>query len=273
MRRLALAFALVLLPALALAQTAAPPPAPTRAASTPPNAPGEEAGDTSELDRDVGPLKDRIPPVIRHVFLLKQRWELVPSVGFSFRDPFFTKYLFELSLTYNFSDTLGVMVRAGYAADTVSGSAQICTTSASAGGTRGCRSPTYDELNGKATGQIKFLGALDVQWSPIYGKFNLFGEWVVHFDIYGILGPAFISYAGPPSNGGLTGSSNYFTVGGEVGLGMRFFFNKWMALRIELRDDIYGEKSPTPNGGTTVQNQLFIDVGLGFFFPTTFNDG
>jgi outer membrane beta-barrel protein len=270
MRRSLLALLLLLLPGATLAQTSAAPAAPPAPAPAPP--PDVDAGDTVSIDRDVGPLKDRIPPVVRHVFLLKERWELVPSVAFSFRDPFFTKYVFELSLTYNFNDTLGAMVRAGYAVDTVSGSAQICTVNVEAGGTRGCRSPTYDELNGKGTGQIKFLGALDVQWTPIYGKFNLFAEWVLHFDLYGILGPAFISYNGPPASG-LTGSSSDFTVGGEVGVGMRFFFNKWMTLRLEIRDDIYGEKSPSPSGGTAVQNQLFIDVGIGFFFPTTFHDG
>lgn len=260
MCRPALALLLVGLPVAALAQST-------------PTTPPDEAGDTVELDRDVGPLKDRIPPVVRHVFLLKERWELVPSVAFSFRDPFFTKYVFQLSLTYNFNDTLGAMVRAGYAAHTVSGSAQICTvTVTETSGTRGCRSPTYDEVNGKGTGQITFLGALDVQWTPIYGKFNLFGEWVLHFDLYGILGPAFISYKGPPATG-QTGSASDFTVGGEVGIGVRFFFNKWITLRLEVRDDIYGEKSPTPSGGTAVQNQLFIDVGIGFFFPTSFHDG
>jgi len=260
MGRLLPVLAVLLLPLAVGAQTSAPPPPP------------EEAGDTAQLERDVGPLKDRIPPVIRHVFLLKQRWELVPSVAFSFSDPFFAKYVFELSLTYNFSDTFGVMARAGYAADAISGSAQICTVNVSAGGTRGCRSPTYDEVNGKGTGQIQFLGALDAQWTPIYGKINLFGEWVVHFDFYGILGPAFVSYLGPPSSG-TTGSSSYFTVGGEVGLGMRFFLNRWMTIRVELRDDIYSEKSPAVGGGNAVQNQLFIDLGVGFFFPTTFNDG
>jgi len=235
-------------------------------------APPDEAGDSAALERDVGPLKDRIPPVIRRVFLLKERWELVPSVAFSFRDPFFTKYVFQLSLTYNFTDTLGVMLRGGYAVNTVSGSAQICTVDVSNGGTRGCRSPTFDELNGKGTGQINFLGALDVQWTPIYGKFNLFAEWVLHFDLYGILGPALVSYAGPPSTG-VVGSTNYLTVGAEVGIGMRFFLNQWMTLRLELRDDIYGEKAPPPNTGTAIQNQLFIDVGIGFFFPTTFHDG
>jgi len=258
MRHWLLTVLILLLPVRAMAQT----PAPT----------SEEAGDTAQLERDVGPLKDRIPPVIRHVFLLKERWELVPSVAFSFVDPFFAKYVFELSLTYNFNDVLGVMLRGGYAVDVVSGSAQICTVNVEAGGTRGCRSPTYDELNGKGTGQINFVGALDVQWTPIYGKFNLFGEWVLHFDLYGILGPALISYTGPPSTG-TTGTSNYLTAGGEVGIGMRFFFNRWMTLRIEFRDDIYGEKSPTPNNGTQVQNQFFIDLGIGFFFPTDFHDG
>ena len=101
MRRIFLALLVVLAPAVALGQAQAQVPAPAPQATAP-----EEAGDTLELDRDVGPLKDRIPPVVRHVFLLKQRWELVPSVAFSFRDPFFTKYVFELSLTYNFNDTI-----------------------------------------------------------------------------------------------------------------------------------------------------------------------
>jgi len=257
-RRLLLALAVLMLPVAAVAQGTQTPP--------------EEPGDSTALERDVGPLKDRIPPVIRHVFLLKERWELVPSVAFSFRDPFFAKYVFQLSLTYNFTDTLGVMLRGGYAVNTVSGSAQICTVDVSNGGTRGCRSPTFDELNGRATGQIKFLGALDVQWTPIYGKFNLFAEWVLHFNLYGILGPALVSYVGPPASG-VVGSSNYLTVGGEVGIGMRFFLTKWMTLRLEFRDDIYGEKAPPPATGTALQNQLFIDVGIGFFFPTTFHDG
>jgi hypothetical protein len=43
----------------------------------------EEAGDTSELAHDIGPLKSRIPPVTGHVFLTKGRFELSPQIAFS----------------------------------------------------------------------------------------------------------------------------------------------------------------------------------------------
>ena len=68
-----------------------------------------------------------------------------------------------------------------------------------------------------------------------------------------------------------------FYLGGEAGLGMRFIFNRWMALRFELRDVIYREKTvgatETTGASYQVRNQLFFDIGLSFFFPNSVTEG
>jgi outer membrane beta-barrel protein len=228
----------------------------------------QEAGDISEVDKDrLGPLRERIPPVTGYQFLKKGRWEISPSVGLSLKDGFFTKYIFGGSLTYHPYETLGIGLRFGYSVATVSGNAEICTTDAS--GSRGCRSPTFAEVDGRAPGQITLLGGVDVQWAPIYGKISLLAEKFIRFDMYGIAGVAAIRYAGPVPSG--SGSTSKFTPGGNLGLGFRFFINRWLTVRTELRDLIYLEDvQPMPN--TSLRNQIVFELGISMFFPTTFSD-
>ncbi|RKG98188.1 outer membrane beta-barrel domain-containing protein [Corallococcus sp. CA047B] len=233
----------------------------------------EEAGDVSEVDKDaLGPLRERIRPVSGHMFLKKGRFEVSPSASITIRDAFYKKYIFGGSLTYYPSETLGVSLRAGYAVNSVAGSAQICTfTEGSGGDTRGCRAPSKGELDGQAPGQLTLLGGADVQWAPIYGKLSLLAEKFVHFDMYGILGASVVQYRGPETTlvdgQAIAGGKSYLTGGGNIGVGLRFFFNRWMTLRTELRDLIYVEKGrePTP---TYLRNQILFELGLSFFFPS-----
>ena len=80
-----------------------------------------------------------------------------------------------------------------------------------------------------------------------------------------------------PKDGGAAGAAATWAIGGEAGLGMRFIFNRWMALRFELRDAIYREKTvgatQTTGASYQVRNQLFFDIGLSFFIPNSFNEG
>jgi len=239
--------ALLAAASMARAQTLPPPPAPPPPADT---VPSSEAGDTASLDRDIGPLKDRIPPVTGHTFLMAKRFELAPTVSFSFRDAFWTKYVLGLTATYHFTETLGLGLRAGYA--------------------------IKEELDGKGPGQINLVTALDFEWAPLYGKISLFAEGFAHFNLYIVAGPMVVQYQAP-LDANLPGSEAAWSVGGEVGLGMRFIFNRWMALRFELRDGIYREKTvgATETAGAQYQlrNQLFFDIGLSFFFPSNFSEG
>jgi hypothetical protein len=69
----------------------------------------------------------------------------------------------------------------------------------------------------------------------------------------------------------------------DVGIGLRIFFNRWLAAIVEVRDLIYSEKieslniaaNPTDNKlwydtGTHITNNVQLQVGLSFFLPTSF---
>jgi outer membrane beta-barrel protein len=278
-----LLIALALVPGLALAQTPATPTRPAAPAATPaptavkpapapstsappPNSPAvtgsaeQEAGDVSEVDKDrLGPLRERVVPVSGHLFLKKRRLEFSPSVTLSIKDAFYTKYIFGGSLTFHATETLAFGLRAGYSLPTVASAAQICTFESTGGGgvTRGCRRPTFEDLDNRAPGKISLLGGVDVQWAPIYGKMSLVSETFLHFDLYGIGGASVVQYRAP--------GEDALAWGGNVGVGMRFVVNPWMTVRAEFRDLIYVEKAVNP--ATTLRNQLLFELGVSFFFP------
>ena len=234
----------------------------------------EEAGDVSEVDKDaIGPLRARVRPVSGHLFLMQKRFEFSPTLGVSFRDAFFTKFLFGAALTYHFTEEFALSLRGGYNATIRSGGAQKCFSAATATPSDpiGCRLPTMEELTQLNTssgvkkanvtfGYVSVLSSLDFQWAPIYGKLSLVAEKFLYFNMYGLIGPALVMY-GPTSS---------VTVGGNVGVGFRFFANRWLTVRTELRDVIYYE---TGASTSSLRNQLMFELGLSMFFPMDFKEG
>jgi outer membrane beta-barrel protein len=231
-----------------------------------------EAGDVSAVDREAGPLKDRIRPVSGHLFLKQGRFELSPSASITVRDSFFTKLVFGGSITYHLAESLGLGLRGAYSLPLVAGTAQICEVNAQ--NQRVCRAPDPRDLDGRAPGQITLLAGADLQWAPIYGKISVLAEQFLHFDIYAIAGGAFVQYRGPPLEAGGAPASRY-SPGLNAGVGMRFFLNRWLTVRGELRDLIYVEyvgNSDTGTDITSLRNQLIFELGLSLFFPTTFGE-
>ena len=228
----------------------------------------DEAGDVSEADKDAaGPLRDRVRPVSGHQFLMSGRFEASPGIGLSVKDAFYTKYTPTLALTFHFNEAIALGVRGGYSISVVSGAAQICSTGMS--GMRGCRAPTQEELtSNSAYGQLSVNAGLELQWSPIYGKLGLFAEKFLEFNMYLALGPTFLMY----------GPANTPTVGGNIGVGGRFFINKFLCVRLELRDLLYNESfAASPSGEalakSSFRNQLMGELGLSIFLPLTFDPG
>ena len=221
-----------------------------------------EAGDVSEVDKDsAGPLRNRVAPVSGNLFLKKGRFEISPGLTISVKDAFYTKYIVGLSLTYFPAETFGIGLRGGYSIPVVSGAAQICTNG-EGGSVRQCTQPTMPELERmKAPGEIQLVGGLDAQWAPIYGKISVSGNYFLHFDMYGLVGGTLVQY----------GPAGTMTFGGNLGLGMRFVGTRWLAVRLELRDLIYGETGTGTKD--SLRQQIVVDFGLSFFFPTTFDEG
>lgn len=238
----------------------------------------DEAGDVSEVDKDAsGPLRDRIRPVSGHQFLMAGRFEASPGFGVSLRDAFFRKWIFGAALTYHFTEELGLSVRGGYSLPTISGAANICTQSDPANGiVGGCHQPTIDDLTldgntprNKAYGLIGLLASVDVQWAPLYGKISLIAESFLSFNMYAIAGGAVVTY----------GPNGQLSPGGNLGVGFRFFVNRWLTVRMELRDTVYYEEGffVTPGATNTsagsLRNQLTAEFGLSMFFPMQFEEG
>jgi outer membrane beta-barrel protein len=243
-QRLALALAvhaLLLAAALAL-------PAPARA--------------QSEADAFAG----KIPPVSGQLYRKKGRLEATLTGNLSLNDPFFSKYFGGLKVGYHLTEFLSVSLHGASGTAVKTGSAVLCPANA------GCRDATDAQL-WQVPGKIVWLAGAEVAWAPVYGKLNVLSEQVAHFDLSILAGADWIAHrevvgrveaADLEASGGEPGTTA--GPGGHVGLGARLFLAEWLAVRIELKDYLYMVDVPN-NGGKSLQNQLFTEVGLSFFLP------
>jgi outer membrane beta-barrel protein len=115
-----------------------------------------------------------------------------------------------------------------------------------------------------------YLG-LNVQFSPIYGKFSFFKMGLVHADFYVTAGggAATTEYQRPNKHWVDTGT--YFV--GNFGLGFRIFLARWFALRLDVRDFTFAARVMSESGDATasvpetkIRNTLFVMLGFSFLF-------
>jgi outer membrane beta-barrel protein len=97
-----------------------------------------------------------------------------------------------------------------------------------------------------------FLGNL--VWSLAYGKVRWMGGAIGRFDFYVSLG------------GGATVEPGDLGVTGSFGIGMKFYFNEWLALRFDTRDFVHAQQR-VQLGVDTVVNDITALGGLSLFLP------
>jgi len=119
--------------------------------------------------------------------------------------------------------------------------------------------------------QINLLATSNLLVSPIYGKIRFFGNQVLYFDIYAVLGAGFANTKTIKLSDS-TGSALTETKvrsGMEpvldFGLGLKVFTSNFMGLVIDLRDyvtfaEVYSSRKPRSN--------FSVFAGLSFFLPT-----
>jgi outer membrane beta-barrel protein len=103
--------------------------------------------------------------------------------------------------------------------------------------------------------KIQWSASLDFQYAFMYGKFALFNTWIIPWDTYAILG------AGATQ----TQLATHPTL--NIGIGQRYFMNRWFTLNLSLRDGVYNEDYP---GGSQIVNNLVFSAGVSFFLPPNF---
>ncbi len=141
--------------------------------------------------------------------------------------------------------------------------------------------------------------AFNITYVPAYGKFAGFGDFIFQYDAYIVAGGGMISTRPiPVFDPDYRNFSYKAKPAGNVGIGLRIFFYRWMAAILELRDYIYQEElenihADWPNSDQSANcnntapvshanqaywicqkkltNAVQAQVGVSFFLPTTFN--
>jgi outer membrane beta-barrel protein len=213
----------------------------------------------------------KIPPVSAGLFRKAGRFEVGLSGNLSVNDPFYSKYFGGLKVGYHFTEAMSAHLVLAGGLVTKAGSAVVCPTNS------GCHPASRDQM-WQVPGRLNTMSGLELAWAPVYGKLNVFSEQVGHFDLSLLVGGDLIRYQKVVATAYTTDAATagktpptVSTVGGHVGVGARFFLAEWVAARLEFKDYVY--RVPIPNwqegGGPKkdIQNQLFTELGVTFFFP------
>jgi outer membrane beta-barrel protein len=132
-------------------------------------------------------------------------------------------------------------------------------------------------------------GDLNFTYVPMYGKFAGFGDFIFHYDAYVVGGLGVIRTKPIPVIDPDNRTFDWKTlVNFDVGIGLRIFFNRWLAAVLEVRDIMYFDQienvvvqpGPAAQSAATGQwydpnshftNDLQLQVGLSLFLPTSFD--
>ncbi len=235
-------------------RTQSAPPAAT--SSAPHNAEGPGHEEVTKESNEPPTLESRIPPVSGQEYGVADRFEIVPGIGFSFNDAFLEKFVPQLSLGYHIGEQFYIGLEGGYALATSAGNVVACN----AGGVS-CASPSSTQLQ-YLPGAMSVMAFLEGGWTPFYGKVNLFGEKVFHFDFTVLLGVGGILAQVPPQPGTTLpqnlASDFSFALG--PGVAEHFFLSEHIAIQAQIRDYVYFANE----AGSGVQNQLMFNLGLSF---------
>ena len=216
-------------------------------------------------------FEGKIPPVSGALFRKAGRFELTATGNLSLNDAFYRKYFGGLKLGYHLTEhwALSGQLTTGLSART--GSAVVCRSNG------GCTDAKDSQLY-QVPGKLEMVTGLELAWSPVYGKLNVFSERVAHVDLSLLAGADLIRHEEVVSAADAQALLDagkrpgvVSTPGGHVGLGVRIFFAEWIAARLEVKDYVYQVPVPNWREGSgarkDVVNQLFTELGLSFFLP------
>lgn len=255
------------------------------AEATPDTAPpDEESGDAGALDEKVSAAGARkggkkrgdgeswkdVVVVNRKPFLKLSRFEFAPTYGITVNDTLIRHHLFGGQINYFLTDVLAVGLEGQYfISDLQPQYDQI--------GLQDRRSPTANEY--------KYGGALNFHYTPIYAKFALANQWIIHWEAFFTLGVGVtrseIIPRDPPEKDYPRWQNTLITP--NVGFTTRVFLTKWMTLHLGVRDYIFNDKfeninrmakenldDSIANSTGKFINHIMLQAGVSFWLPTSF---
>lgn len=215
----------------------------------------------------------------RRPVLKAKRVEFTPLYQFNFNSPLIRNHGVGGQLNYYLSEALWLGVEGNYYFNELSNNA-TGTYFLSASQTK-----VFPPTN-----KMIFTALLDAGYVPVYGKFALFNQRVIHWEAYVTLGVgAFMSEVVPYDPVNKPGFRNISAIV-QVGAGNRLFLTRWLALNTFLKLYMYPdrfEKIPglarnpgesddsiisrrSDDASTTLSLDVVFGVGLSFFLPPSF---
>ncbi len=196
----------------------------------------------------------------KRVQLRGGRFEATPTVAFTLNDAFQRNFLFGVHLAYHISDAWAI-------GGTAFGGTAFNTDLADR-----IDAKRGEKVEQGAFSTVGFLGSGEISYTPLIGKFALFGRVVLNYDINLTLGVGGASVGGSPD-------VEELAIAPMFGIGVRTFVNEWGAIVVDVRDYVYSsavnavptadEGGGTENTATSeFRNNLIFGIGFAFFLPT-----
>ncbi len=171
----------------------------------------------------------------------RMQHELNLSVGVLPLDAFYKGLYAQVGYVFHFTDSFAWQVgRGGYSYSARTGLREQLERDF------GVLPTAFDE--------VQFFVGSDLMWKPLYGKLSVLNRWVLHGEVFAILGATIFRF------------TNTFRPGINVGAGGRVFLTKYASLRLDITDNVV---LPTGGGSTTFTNVMMITFGLGINFGGT----
>lgn len=204
--------------------------------------------------------------VIQKRYLPKtERFEANINASSNINDSYFSAYGIGGGLTYNFNEKMAVeFIAKWFSASNSKNTKQLLD--------RGV------VVNGMVVTEL-FYG-VDFRWTPLYGKFSYFDKKIIPFDHYFSIGLGQTQLATGSSVGDASTEYRIEALDDPITLristGEVFALTKWMVFRWDVSWHFLAPEvrtTRTVGAGTSVtttddiQNNLFINFGLSFYFP------
>jgi outer membrane beta-barrel protein len=299
-RALMLALGLSLLPTLAFAQDEEEPAEPAANEEKPvvdPLATTATGDSKAEVHTGKGPFprvaddEETIYAVQRKAYLVLHKFELTPMFAATFSDRFVQTFAPALSVSYHVAENFGLELFGSYMFPTES---DLTTEILD----KGKLQPEVAKLT-----QLLWAAGIGVQWSPIYGKIQIFGNSLGNFSFYlgagaglgqtrvqctpgleldpmrgypvnedGVALCPMIDVAEQGVDARVFEPSRLQFMGAFSG-GVRFYFSNAVGLKFEIKDYVFATRvfRPTATEGTqrftdAIRNNIFAQLGVSFLF-------
>lgn len=203
--------------------------------------------ETELATESVLPVFDQPQSVKLRNVSMSDRFEIGPMAGYSLVEPFYQPYSLGLTMSLHFNEDHGInLLGVGYLGGTSSYANQLNPIP---------RSNPTENFNAQYGPAPKYLLMASWQYTGFYGKLSLSRESVLNLSLYGLLG------IGAYGIGDATAPAFSF------GLGQKFYFNKRVAFRADLRFLVYNGPDVTSRSlgsATSVQPSSSFDQKIMF---------